>query len=169
MCALAQPFFTNAPAKLATEWFSVEQRGLATTLGAMFNPIGIAIGQVCTHRPYSADQTPICSRTRASRVQVIPPALVSADGSGLPILLLLVAGLASRTASIDFTAHPQCLICCVSCLAVFAVNTFFFYQNTPPTPPSRSVDSKSQARVQAQSASKSHAVSVGSNSVSCIS
>ena len=46
LCALVQPFFTNAPAKIASRWFPVSSRGLATAVGAMANPVGIGIGQV---------------------------------------------------------------------------------------------------------------------------
>ncbi len=56
LCGLGQPFFTNAPAKLATEWFGVKQRAVATTVGAMFNPIGIALGQVlCFPAPHCSE------------------------------------------------------------------------------------------------------------------
>jgi hypothetical protein len=41
---LSQPFFTNIPAKVGSRWFSVKERDLATTVGAVFNVIGIAIG-----------------------------------------------------------------------------------------------------------------------------
>jgi FLVCR family feline leukemia virus subgroup C receptor-related protein len=43
---LAQPFFTNSPAKLAGEWFPVSERNLATTVASMCNPLGIALGQI---------------------------------------------------------------------------------------------------------------------------
>ena len=43
---LAQPFFTNSPAKLAGEWFPTSERNLATTIASMCNPLGIALGQV---------------------------------------------------------------------------------------------------------------------------
>ena len=43
---LSQPFFTNSPAKLASEWFPADERNICTTIAAMFNPIGIALGQI---------------------------------------------------------------------------------------------------------------------------
>lgn len=43
---LAQPFFTNTPAKFASNWFAVDQRDVATTIASMLNPIGIAVGSV---------------------------------------------------------------------------------------------------------------------------
>lgn len=71
LCALGQPFFTNAPAKIASEWFAVDQRAVATTIGAMFNPIGIAIGQV------------------------FPPIVVDPDTSGMSIMLIIAAAFAT--------------------------------------------------------------------------
>jgi FLVCR family MFS transporter 7 len=44
--AVAQPFFTNLPAKLAAVWFAKEQRDIATVVGALFNIVGIAVGSV---------------------------------------------------------------------------------------------------------------------------
>jgi FLVCR family MFS transporter 7 len=41
---MAQPFFTNSPAKLAGEWFPTDERNVATTIAAMCNPLGIALG-----------------------------------------------------------------------------------------------------------------------------
>jgi MFS transporter, FLVCR family, feline leukemia virus subgroup C receptor-related protein len=46
LAALAQPVFTNAPARIASEWFASEQRDTATVIGAMSNPIGIALGEL---------------------------------------------------------------------------------------------------------------------------
>ncbi|CAK8988237.1 Solute carrier family 49 member A3 (Major facilitator superfamily domain-containing protein 7-a) (Major facilitator superfamily domain-containing protein 7-b) (Myosin light polypeptide 5 regulatory protein) (MYL5) [Durusdinium trenchii] len=44
--AMAQPFFTNSPAKLGAVWFPAEERDLAVAVAALFNPIGIAVGTV---------------------------------------------------------------------------------------------------------------------------
>lgn len=44
--AIAQPFFTNIPVLLASVWFPKDERDLATVVGALFNPVGIAIGSV---------------------------------------------------------------------------------------------------------------------------
>jgi MFS family permease len=59
------------------EWFAVSQRDVATTIAAMFNPIGIAVGQV------------------------IPTIIVSADG-GMPTLLLVEIALAGVTTVLAF-------------------------------------------------------------------
>ena len=57
---------------MSSDWFAVNQRNLATTIGAMSNPIGIAIGQV------------------------IPPLLVDSHG-GMPMLLLVSACISTGT------------------------------------------------------------------------
>jgi FLVCR family MFS transporter 7 len=44
--ALAQPIFLGYPAALASLWFSVDERDIATTIGAMCSPIGNAVGQL---------------------------------------------------------------------------------------------------------------------------
>ena len=44
--AIAQPLFTNVPAKLAADWFPNSERDVATVIGALFNPLGNAAGQV---------------------------------------------------------------------------------------------------------------------------
>lgn len=46
LCAIAQPFILNAPAKLAANWFPDGERTIATTLCVVANPIGVAIGFV---------------------------------------------------------------------------------------------------------------------------
>ena len=47
--AIGQPFFTNAPAKLAGTWFPTSEREIATTIAAMLNPIGTFLAAV--HHP----------------------------------------------------------------------------------------------------------------------
>lgn len=44
--ALAQPIYVNLPATMAADWFAVDERDIATTIAALFNPLGAAIGQV---------------------------------------------------------------------------------------------------------------------------
>ncbi len=46
IAGLAQPFFLNAPVKIATDWFALEQRGVAVVIGSLFNAVGLAFGQV---------------------------------------------------------------------------------------------------------------------------
>ena len=43
-CGVAQPVFTNLPARLATTWYSAKMRPLATTVATLSNPIGNALG-----------------------------------------------------------------------------------------------------------------------------
>lgn len=44
--ALAFPIIVNLPAAVAAIWFPTRERDMATTLGALFNPVGLAIGEV---------------------------------------------------------------------------------------------------------------------------
>lgn len=46
LAGLAQPIFTNAPAKLAGDWFPASERELATVVSALSNVLGNAAGQV---------------------------------------------------------------------------------------------------------------------------
>ena len=46
IAALAQPILMNAPARLAAAWFPASERSVATSLGAISNPVGIALGTV---------------------------------------------------------------------------------------------------------------------------
>ncbi len=43
---LSQPFYLNMPAKIATTWFGVNERDIATTLCSLSNPLGSAIGSL---------------------------------------------------------------------------------------------------------------------------
>lgn len=71
--ALAQPLAMFSPAKLAALWFPTDQRAVATTLGALGNPLGILVGSV------------------------VPPFMVQAGPGGLMRIsvALLVAALVS--------------------------------------------------------------------------
>jgi len=106
LAALAQPMFTNSPARLSADWFPVRQRNLATTLAAMANPIGIAVGQV------------------------LPAALVD-DKGGMPLLLLVSAGVSTAT-----------LLLTMLCV-----------QAEPKTPPSRSTAERRAAKLAQHEAS----------------
>ena len=44
--ATSQPVWTNAPTRLSGDWFGSSERDVATTVAAMSNPIGNAIGAV---------------------------------------------------------------------------------------------------------------------------
>jgi len=44
--ALAQPYFLNMPAALASLWFPLKERDNATTLCSLANPLGSAIGSI---------------------------------------------------------------------------------------------------------------------------
>ena len=44
--AVAQPFFTNLPARVSADWFTAGHRDGATVVGSMANPIGNALGSI---------------------------------------------------------------------------------------------------------------------------
>jgi len=44
IAGLGQPFFTNMPTSIAGTWFPVAERELATSVGALLNPLGNAAG-----------------------------------------------------------------------------------------------------------------------------
>ena len=44
LAGLSQPFYTNSPARIAAEWFSVEGRDGATAVLSILNPLGIGLG-----------------------------------------------------------------------------------------------------------------------------
>eukprot|EP01038_Epipyxis_sp_PR26KG_P009427 gene9427-12703_t len=44
--ALSQPMFLNLTPVIASVWFSVSERDVATTIGSMFSPLGNAFGQI---------------------------------------------------------------------------------------------------------------------------
>lgn len=46
MAAMAQPVFLNMPPAVASIWFPVSERDMATTIGSMCSPIGNAAGQL---------------------------------------------------------------------------------------------------------------------------
>ena len=46
LCAVAQPFVCNTPAKVAGNWFPEEEQNVATTIASLINPLGNALGQV---------------------------------------------------------------------------------------------------------------------------
>jgi hypothetical protein len=46
VAATAQPFYLNLPANVASAWFGVKDRDIATTVCALANPLGSAIGAV---------------------------------------------------------------------------------------------------------------------------
>ncbi len=72
MPAIAQPLFTNVPAKLAADWFPNSERDVATVIGALFNPLGNAAGQVI----------PSVLVSCVVAAPLLSSALMAADGGG---------------------------------------------------------------------------------------
>ena len=44
LMAFGQPFTYNAPAKLSTNWFSYQERAIATMIGTSANILGVTLG-----------------------------------------------------------------------------------------------------------------------------
>eukprot|EP00465_Bigelowiella_longifila_P010289 CAMPEP_0185261468 /NCGR_PEP_ID=MMETSP1359-20130426/9850_1 /TAXON_ID=552665 /ORGANISM="Bigelowiella longifila, Strain CCMP242" /LENGTH=420 /DNA_ID=CAMNT_0027848099 /DNA_START=1 /DNA_END=1263 /DNA_ORIENTATION=+ len=105
MCGLVQPIFVNAAALIAATWFALEQRDLATVIASMANPIGTGVGQI------------------------LPAMLVSEEGSGMSLLLL-----------IQFIISGSILML-----------AYFFFSDKPPTPPSYTETLRYSHRVADQS------------------
>lgn len=81
--SLAQPIFVNLPAAIAADWFSIDERDVATTIASLFNPLGSAIGQV------------------------IPPMTVTSDDNGgdvhgMTSLLIIEAGICGLSLLLAF-------------------------------------------------------------------
>ena len=79
--AIAQPFFTNLPARVSAEWFPASQRDGATVVASMSNPVGNALGSVI-------------------------PALVVAAAGDIPSLLLGQAVACTVLALISYVGIP---------------------------------------------------------------
>ena len=139
--ALAQPLFTNVPAKLAGDWFPNSERDVATVVAALFNPLGNAAGQVIPTLlvscvvGYSVSSSASSDTTDSSisfstewnnnssntTGQVCPS---SNDVQGMETLLLIQA-----------------------CLATFcAVWAIGWFRQDPPTPPSKSAEIRMNER-----------------------
>jgi MFS transporter, FLVCR family, MFS-domain-containing protein 7 len=46
IAGLSYPILVNLPAAIAGLWFPIAERDITTTIGAIFNPIGNAVGQI---------------------------------------------------------------------------------------------------------------------------
>jgi MFS transporter, FLVCR family, MFS-domain-containing protein 7 len=94
VAALAQPMFNSLPVPLASHWFSVGERDIATAVSSLFSPLGNAFGQI------------------------FPPVFVTEDEdddtgtgtvSGMRDLMLLEAGICLASfllAYMFFESHP---------------------------------------------------------------
>ena len=119
LAGLAQPVFTNAPAKLAGEWFPSSERELATVVGALSNVVGNAVGQVVPSVMVTCDASPSADNTTRACSE---PAQIT----GMASLALLQAGLGTAA-----------LLWAALCLRA-----------EPPTPPTRSAQERRAARAQ---------------------
>ena len=56
VAALAQPMFNSLPVPLASHWFSVAERDIATAVSSLFSPLGNAFGQIFPPMFLSSDE-----------------------------------------------------------------------------------------------------------------
>ncbi|KAJ1427351.1 major facilitator superfamily domain-containing protein, partial [Ochromonadaceae sp. CCMP2298] len=104
LAGLAQPMFLNSPPAIASKWFPISERDMATTVGSMFAPIGAAVGQVIPAMLVSQHQSTTPTSTGGSTEYTV---------HGMADLMLV-----------------ECLICVVPALACFA----FFRNAPPTAP-----------------------------------
>eukprot|EP01035_Chromulina_nebulosa_P016801 gene16801-22283_t len=103
--ALAQPIFCNLPAAVASIWFAMNERDTATTISALFNPVGSAIGQIIptllvtnsnlnNASIYLNDRPPTPpSHSTSLKVEIVQPFGYSNNDVGIFGLLIILSGL----------------------------------------------------------------------------
>ena len=89
LAGLAQPCFTNTPARLAAEWFGPKGRDIATAIGSLFNPLGNALGQVLPSVLVSCVASPCTSADVHGMVALTGLQLAIASAVTLWIVLFL--------------------------------------------------------------------------------
>lgn len=138
MPALAQPLFTNVPAKLAADWFPKSERDAATVIGALFNPLGNAAGQVIPSLLVScvvARPLMLAAVLNSNGVDSAALAPVN-NGSSLDN-----CPTAKEVVGMDVLLLIQAILATVS--AFWAIGWF---RSDPPTPPSRSAAMRAEQR-----------------------
>jgi MFS family permease len=135
IAALAYPMYVNLPAAIASTWFPVNERDMSTTIGALFNPIGNAAGQVIpAFIVYQKSQSPSAYHL-SSLLQVTYSRLFAHFYSGGDDDGAKVYGMVTLMA-------VELVICAVPlALAVL------FFRDAPPTPPSHSTNLKLEVRI----------------------
>ena len=136
--ALAQPLFTNVPAKLAGDWFPNSERDIATVIAALFNPLGNAAGQVIPTLLVSCVVGLSTTSLHFGTTSLIttPSSSISASNS---------------TNHVCPTPHDvigmESLLLIQACLATFsAVWATGWFREDPPTPPSKSAEIRAHER-----------------------
>ena len=89
VAALAQPAFINAPARIAGDWFGEGEQALATTVAAMSNVIGNALGSALppafASAPADVDAGLLYTAVVAAAVLAVSFAAITADAPAEPV------------------------------------------------------------------------------------
>ena len=65
--AMSYPIYVNLVAALASDWFPIHERDMATAIASLFNPLGNALGQIIPPLVVKASSG-ICFFTTSSRL-----------------------------------------------------------------------------------------------------
>eukprot|EP00603_Paraphysomonas_imperforata_P000738 CAMPEP_0114424522 /NCGR_PEP_ID=MMETSP0103-20121206/6740_1 /TAXON_ID=37642 ORGANISM="Paraphysomonas imperforata, Strain PA2" /NCGR_SAMPLE_ID=MMETSP0103 /ASSEMBLY_ACC=CAM_ASM_000201 /LENGTH=533 /DNA_ID=CAMNT_0001593283 /DNA_START=129 /DNA_END=1730 /DNA_ORIENTATION=+ len=117
VAAIAQPMFNSLPVPLASHWFSVAERDIATAVSSLFSPLGNAFGQI------------------------FPPMFISEDDetghvSGMRDLMLLEAAICLASfllALVFFKSHPPTPASYSSQLKAEGVNVYASTDSEDPS------------------------------------
>ena len=139
--ALAQPLFTNVPAKLAGDWFPQSERDIATVIGSLFNPLGNAAGQVIPTLLVSCIVTASTAATTADMMATAATATPSAAPSPNGTAYNGTCPSAHDVDGMETLLLVQAVLATAAC--VWAVGWF---REDPPSPPSRSAADRLRAR-----------------------
>jgi len=147
--ALAQPLFTNVPAKLAGDWFPNSERDVGTVVAALFNPLGNAAGQVIPTLLVSC----IVAASSAASASSSTSSLSSSSESWSVSSLAAPSPSSNSNATghVCPTSHDvsgmDVLLLSQACLATAsAVWAVGWFREDPPSPPSKSAALRAKER-----------------------
>lgn len=119
--AMGQPFFTNMPARLGALWFPVQERDTAVVLAFLANIFGTAVGSAL----------PVAFTTTISSD--------AANNTTIGIALSNSSTTDDDSNNDSMVLHMSDYMLCEFLLTIFiGVGVLLFFQEKPPTPPSRS-------------------------------
>ena len=146
--ALAQPLFTNVPAKLAGDWFPNSERDVGTVVAALFNPLGNAAGQVI---PTLLVSCIVASSAAASAASSSSSTFSSESWSVSSLAAPSPSSNGNATVHVCPTSHDvsgmDVLLLSQACLATAsAVWAVGWFREDPPSPPSKSAALRAKER-----------------------
>ena len=102
IAALAQPAFINAPSRVSGDWFAASERATTTTIAAMSNVIGNALGSALppafTSAPTDVDTGLVVALGAAAVVLAINAAAITTDAPAEPVSAAAAGRRAAREA-----------------------------------------------------------------------